>query len=325
MGQGIDSTSLYGTLNLLILKTLESGARHGLDVAREIRVQTSDVLRIEDAASLIILDGLFTFLEPIDSTSKVTYALNGNSGAHVLVAQWNNWKLANGPDGNYANFQLSLDQATGVAEVRFGPNSGGGVLYNNVNGPNCGIFHAPHSFSQCYGKLWAEGNGDSPTLDSLPNFDFDALMSLPSPNTMYRFTPRSIENAIEEAEVKNSLEHQIIDGSLIIRSIGGAKGSVELIDTAGRKLYLDTILGSRTFVSRITGPGHLSAETASAMGATRVHDACTSSIVRASGGRACAPRKVRDESKSFRRGRHCRRRGVRRESPRRARARQTAQ
>ena len=46
----IDATSLYGTLNLLILKTLESGPRHGLDVAREIRGQTSDVLRIEEGA-----------------------------------------------------------------------------------------------------------------------------------------------------------------------------------------------------------------------------------------------------------------------------------
>ncbi len=146
-------------------------------------------LRIENAASLIILDGLFTFMEPIDSTSKVLYALNGVPGSHELVAEWRNWRLTNGPADNYVNFQLSLDQATGVAEVRFGPNSGGGVLYNNVNGPNCGIFHAPHSFSQCYGKLWAEGNGDAPTLDSLPNFSFDALVSLPSPNTLYRFTP----------------------------------------------------------------------------------------------------------------------------------------
>lgn len=46
----IDATSLYGTLNLLILKTLEEGKLHGLDVAREIRGVTSGVLQIEEGA-----------------------------------------------------------------------------------------------------------------------------------------------------------------------------------------------------------------------------------------------------------------------------------
>ena len=46
----IDATSLYGTLNLLILKTLAPGPRHGLDVAREIRGVTAGVLRIEEGA-----------------------------------------------------------------------------------------------------------------------------------------------------------------------------------------------------------------------------------------------------------------------------------
>lgn len=46
----IDATSLYGTLNLLILKTLAPGARHGLDVARAIRGATEGVLTIEEGA-----------------------------------------------------------------------------------------------------------------------------------------------------------------------------------------------------------------------------------------------------------------------------------
>ena len=47
---GIDSTSLYGTLALLLLKALEPGALHGLDIARRIRGRTEGVLEIEEGA-----------------------------------------------------------------------------------------------------------------------------------------------------------------------------------------------------------------------------------------------------------------------------------
>jgi PadR family transcriptional regulator PadR len=46
----IDSTSLYGTLNLLILKTLADGPVHGLGVARAIRGATAGVLEVEEGA-----------------------------------------------------------------------------------------------------------------------------------------------------------------------------------------------------------------------------------------------------------------------------------
>lgn len=46
----IDSTSLYGTLNLLILKTLAEGSAHGLDVARQIRGRTAGLLDVEEGA-----------------------------------------------------------------------------------------------------------------------------------------------------------------------------------------------------------------------------------------------------------------------------------
>lgn len=46
----IDSTSLYGTLSLLILKTLAGGPVHGLGVARELRGATAGVLDVEEGA-----------------------------------------------------------------------------------------------------------------------------------------------------------------------------------------------------------------------------------------------------------------------------------
>lgn len=47
---GIDSDTLYGTLNLLILRTLAGGALHGLAISRRIHDDTADALRVEEGA-----------------------------------------------------------------------------------------------------------------------------------------------------------------------------------------------------------------------------------------------------------------------------------
>ncbi len=46
----IESDTLYGTLNLLILKTLAEGPFHGLAISRQIHALTSDKVKIEDGA-----------------------------------------------------------------------------------------------------------------------------------------------------------------------------------------------------------------------------------------------------------------------------------
>jgi len=46
----IEASTLYGNLNLLILRTLSDGACHGLGIARRIRLMSEDVLRVEEGA-----------------------------------------------------------------------------------------------------------------------------------------------------------------------------------------------------------------------------------------------------------------------------------
>jgi transcriptional regulator len=46
----IEASTLYGNLNLLILRSLEAGPRHGLAVARDIGARSEEVLRIEEGA-----------------------------------------------------------------------------------------------------------------------------------------------------------------------------------------------------------------------------------------------------------------------------------
>ena len=50
MTSPIDSTSLYGTLNLLVLQAVRNGPLHGLAIARAIQSRTRDVLQVEEGA-----------------------------------------------------------------------------------------------------------------------------------------------------------------------------------------------------------------------------------------------------------------------------------
>ena len=47
---GIDSDTLYGTMNLLVLQSLKDGPLHGLGVSRRIDSATRGTLRVEEGA-----------------------------------------------------------------------------------------------------------------------------------------------------------------------------------------------------------------------------------------------------------------------------------
>lgn len=97
MAAGIDSTSLYGTLNLLVLQAVAAEPLHGLAIARRIRESTGDSLNIEEGALYPALhrlerDGL---LEPSWGTSENNrrakyYALTP-AGRHRLAREREQW------------------------------------------------------------------------------------------------------------------------------------------------------------------------------------------------------------------------------------------
>ena len=47
---GIDSDTLYGTMNLLVLQALRDGPLHGLAVSRRIESSSNGTLRVEEGA-----------------------------------------------------------------------------------------------------------------------------------------------------------------------------------------------------------------------------------------------------------------------------------
>jgi PadR family transcriptional regulator PadR len=46
----VDASTLYGTLNLLVLRTLEGGPLHGLEIRRRIVQVSREVLQVEEGA-----------------------------------------------------------------------------------------------------------------------------------------------------------------------------------------------------------------------------------------------------------------------------------
>jgi PadR family transcriptional regulator PadR len=46
----IESDTMYGTLNLLVLRTLAEGPLHGLAISRQIHADTGDALKVAEGA-----------------------------------------------------------------------------------------------------------------------------------------------------------------------------------------------------------------------------------------------------------------------------------
>lgn len=65
MSPRVDASSLYGTLNLLVLRAVADGPLHGLAIARRIAADSEDLLQVEEGALYPALhrlegDGLLT-------------------------------------------------------------------------------------------------------------------------------------------------------------------------------------------------------------------------------------------------------------------------
>ncbi|MBK8340661.1 MAG: T9SS type A sorting domain-containing protein [Flavobacteriales bacterium] len=177
----------------------------------------------------------FTTLEPHDQDSEVRYTVTGSNGERTLTVEWYRWHLSNGPAVNFASWQVSLEQSTGIITVHIGPNSGGGPLFTNSSGPNCGIFYSPVDFSSCYEKIWVEGSPDAIVVDSAANFDFDALLGFPDANTMYRFTPRFAITGIAPAPLLSAPQLEVFGTQLSLHwPSAAAPLDLLILDATGR-------------------------------------------------------------------------------------------
>lgn len=175
------------------------------DEAAYFAIQTNGNLRIENAFSAVIIDGLFTNLDSIDENTKLSWKIEGEPGYKIIKAQWKNIQLGFGEEGNFVNFQFWIYQETGIIEIHYGPRSDNNASGFTDNGPNVGIFQSNTSFSDIHEKLWIAGNPESPDLDSNQTFTFPRLTGVPEEGTIYRLVPKHLTLHTEQTPEFHSL------------------------------------------------------------------------------------------------------------------------
>lgn len=238
-GNGLDAISeLDGQLFEIFGQAFTAGTPYSMSIG------DWGFLRFDGSGSSVIIDGLFTEIEAVDATSAVSYVITGAPGSYVLTAQWTNWHLSQGPPGNYASWQISIEQINGIISVQVGPNSGGGMVFNDATGPNCGVFMANNSFTVCQAKFWLEVDPASPTIDAVANFDFDALHALPVADTRYRFLP-SWDVGVEPVASTGSYGAFVAEDGLHLMLPQELQGHiVQLLDASGREVLRARVEGS---------------------------------------------------------------------------------
>lgn len=93
----IDSDTLYGTLNVLILKSLSEGPLHGLAIARHIVEESDALLKVEEGALYPALhrlerDGLVRSEWGVsDSNRRAKFYVLTTAGRRQLKRELGNW------------------------------------------------------------------------------------------------------------------------------------------------------------------------------------------------------------------------------------------
>ena len=93
----VGSNSLYGTVNLLILKAVSRGPHHGLGIARRIRDASNEALQIEEGALYPALqrlerDGMLTARWGLsESNRRAKYYEITPKGERVLRSEVDAW------------------------------------------------------------------------------------------------------------------------------------------------------------------------------------------------------------------------------------------
>lgn len=178
------------------------------DTKRLISFSNSGHMRIDDDSTLIIIDGLFYYMDSIDQNSKLSFAVDGSGNNKVLKVQWKNLKVQSGPAGNFVNFQIWLYQATGIFEIRYGSSSANNQSgYTNQTGPNIGMFYSRTDFTKIFEKIWITGEPANYQIDSTRNYTFNGSHGVPANGTVYRFIPKTV--AVSSGNISLNMPVQI--------------------------------------------------------------------------------------------------------------------
>lgn len=174
------------------------------DTSIYVYFSTNGHVGVHTPDAFIIYDGLFTYLDSIDATSKVSYVVEGSGTNRILKIQWKNLHLREGQPGNFANVQMWYHLGSGIMECRYGESSVNNASGFTVSsGPYIGVFYSDKDFTQMYDKLWLNGYPAAYTIDSAQDFIFKGMHGVPTEGTLYRFVPKHITSV---SNVNGSLQ-----------------------------------------------------------------------------------------------------------------------
>lgn len=170
--------------SVLLNDTLESYALLVLPVTfRSFGYDFGDTLSVGSGGYLvssnyrgIALDPLWSYYYFPDADSKVSYAVHGEDGKHVLKIQWKQLAHKTLPDSR-VNFQLWVYEENQSIEFRYGP----GIMETPVTS---GIFLLDRNFNQV---LEAKTVGGKPSSPVIKDFAGNPLEEFPENGTVYRF------------------------------------------------------------------------------------------------------------------------------------------
>lgn len=211
---------------------------------RTMVIQTYGNMRIDNDSSMVIIDGVFGFLDSLDGNTSISWVIEGQPGKEIVKAQWKNVGISSGQPGNFVNFQLWLHQRSGIIELRYGPRSANNASgFTSSTGPYAGLFYADDNVSTMYEKLWLHGHPSDIKVDSAQNFTFKRLLGVPGEGTVYRFTPKAYLDTLSPPLAVKELKQEHVrlypnpaTGTVQMTISSGQAQSVFVHDISGRQV-----------------------------------------------------------------------------------------
>ncbi|MBS1910444.1 MAG: T9SS type A sorting domain-containing protein [Bacteroidetes bacterium] len=197
-------------------------------------------VNIQSIQRLCIFDGFISKLAWRDSTSSISYQLQGPEGERVLKVQWKNMGMTGNSSGDYVNLQIWLNGKDNSYEVHVGPNhvSGTAAYYNN-NGPAIGGFLSNYDFSVVDATVHLIGNPTRPSLELTQAYY--PMSGTPGSGTVYHFAyqaPASVEPADKSPETVAFHPNPCTDRTVVElpEALNGTRPALSVHDMLGHEV-----------------------------------------------------------------------------------------
>ncbi|MEO5928867.1 MAG: T9SS type A sorting domain-containing protein [Candidatus Kapaibacterium sp.] len=219
-----------------------------------VYIFSSGFIAIAPADRIYSFDAFVSMLAWRDSTSSISYRLDGDPGQQVLKVQWKNMRMVGNPVGDFVNVQMWLSQKDNSMEVHVGPNHvTGTAAYYSYSGPAIGGFVASADFSVYYNTFHLTGNPLKPGTDRKQGYY--PMGGTPADGMIYHFSykaPSSVDEPVRNASAVSFAPNPCADRSRIElpADMGGKHPTLIVHDLLGRDLLRIDNVVSGDYIER---------------------------------------------------------------------------